>query len=318
MGYHGGFITRQNGKKKDRGMVAKIQNSFGLPGGHSCPGRTGFCDDCYAMRNSEIVFPNVGRAMWHNWDVLETFYVQHGIDGYIALLEEAVRRFEKQIDYYELDESQRVFRIHWDGDFFSHDYAVAWAQVIRNHPRIKFWVYTRSFHKVNGSINVIPDLLLVPPDNLQIYLSIDWQNYSYARLIVESYDQVLLAACAEDYAKCRWLIDATRGIYQQEYRSTHGKGMTPCPENAQRIPLISDTGVGACVKCGICIRGSRDIMFSTSHKENAGNPDQEVMFPDTVGREVITSVRLPAPKRKGQEEARTSDEEEATQAPLFS
>ena len=311
-GYEGGFITRQNGSKRSRGMVGKIYNSFGLPAGHSCPGRTAFCRDCYAAKNSEVCYPNVGRAMWHNWNALEAFYVRYGIDGYVALLNQMVNKFEKQIDYYGLEDHERVFRIHWDGDFFSMDYAKAWAIVIDAHSQIQFWCYTRTFRE---ELDVTPVFEGRCP-NLELYLSVDEDNiFDAQRCLVESNrngGRLHVAACSVNYTKAHAIQQLVRG----------GSVMPPdglppgttiaarkpiaCPENAGNIPLISDEGVGACISCGVCIRGSRDILFASSHEKG-----QDGLF--TPG-EVTTNVRLPLPRKPRQLQEGSGNQEEGSQA----
>jgi hypothetical protein len=41
-----------------------------------------------------------------------------------------------------------------------------------------------------------------------------------------------------------------------------GKPGAICPENAKRIPLITEKG-GACLSCGLCVFGKADIRFSS-------------------------------------------------------
>lgn len=257
IGYDGGMMTRQSrngkpGRQVPRGMVAKMQNSFGIPAGTSCPGKTSFCLSCYAD-NSETYFPNVGKAMRHNWAMLEKYYAEHGMAGYIALLREAMGRFRRSFDYQGLPEEQRIFRIHWDGDFFSMQYAAAWTQIIHENPDVKYWAYTRSFGE---PLNVLPALRHHP--NLALYLSIDAENHAAAVDAVAAEPWVRQALCATDYRSARAL----------HIPRPDGQRTVACPENALEVPLMSDDGVGACVACGLCVRGRRDILFSTSHVED--------------------------------------------------
>lgn len=268
LGRDGGERRRLNGKKMDRGKVATINNSFGLPSGTTCPGKTSFCKSCYAT-NSEVYFPNVGRAMRHNLAMLNLFEARFGTPGLIELLDEAVSRYERQADFYEFDRSIRVFRIHWDGDFYSYPYAVAWAEVIRRHPNVTFWCYTRSF---SPDMDIVP--VLAPLENLTLYLSVDADNCRAAHEVLRREPDVLVAACAVDYRTARELRNIARG-------SEPPLASVPCPENARVIPLNNADGVGACVTCGLCVRGNRDILFSTSHLEDVLHGQGE-LFPVPV------------------------------------
>lgn len=225
--------------------VATIPNSFGLPAGDSCPGRTEFCNGCYAI-NSEIRNKAVRRVVEHNLNLLKAA----GTIGAMAeLLTEMVGRFRRYADRRKITGDKRIFRIHWDGDFFSVDYAVAWYRTIALFPDVKFWCYTRSFV---APVNVVPFFMDRPLPNLAFYLSIDQWNADAALKLAEQYP-VLLAGCAEDYRRARALVG--------------GRPSLICPENGGKVPL-NEGGVGACVSCMLCPEGKRDVLFSTSHKEN--------------------------------------------------
>lgn len=222
-----------------------IPNSFGLPAGASCPGKTPFCHSCYAARSENG--QSVHEAVRHNLDLL----LAAGTDDKMAeLLVEMLDRFVAIADRWEIAPKDRIFRIHWDGDFFSIDYASAWAHAIRQFPDIKFFVYTRSFVE---PVNVIP--VLVGLENLSIYLSTDEWNLEWARATVEVFPEVRLAFCTADYAGGRDLARKRKAIV--------------CPENAEKMPLTSDKGRGACVDCQLCVKGRADVLFSTSHQEEA-------------------------------------------------
>ena len=225
--------------------VPSIRNSFGLPAGTSCPGMTEFCKDCYAVP-TERQWPGVNDGMRRNYDLL---IEAGGVDGMEALLDEAMDRYNKQWRRAGLSYKQRVFRIHWDGDFFSLEYAEAWARVIAKHGEVRFWAYTRSFV---DPVNVVP--VLAELDNLSLYLSTDEYNVQAAYDIAAAYPQITLALCATDYRSGRRLAE--------------GRPMPPvvCPENKGDMPLVTE-GVGACVDCQLCVVGKRDVIFSTTHRE---------------------------------------------------
>jgi hypothetical protein len=229
-------------KSRNR-WVAKIPNSFGLPAGDSCPGRTSFCDSCYGVGSEQS--RGVRDNMEHNLRLLKA---ASSVDAMAEFLIEMVDRYVALADHYEVSVKERIFRIHWDGDFFSEDYARAWAIAIRSFPQIAFWVYTRSFVP---EVNVVPILNNI--ENLALYLSTDSENAELAHEMAVAYPDVHLALCAEDYRSGRELAQGRRSLV--------------CPENDGRKELMDD-GRGACVDCDICTRGRCDVIFSTSHRED--------------------------------------------------
>lgn len=225
-----------------RRWVPTIRNSFGLPAGVTCPGATKFCDGCYAKLSEQG--EGVAGGVARNYRLL---LEADGVAGMTDLLSNAVARFRVQAR--RIDPSLLMFRIHWDGDFFSLDYAEAWATVIRANPGVRFWCYTRSF---TVALNVVP--VLDGLDNLALYLSIDRHNADRAREVLDQHPSVLGAWCETDYQSARALAGDRAPVV--------------CPENDGRLLLMQD-GVGACVRCLLCVDGKRDVIFSTSHKEDS-------------------------------------------------
>src|SRR4051794_9597551 len=122
------------------GRTAKIANSFGLPAGraYSCPGATETCQRvCYAGK-LENLYKGLRQLLEGNMAALA------GQDraGMASQLGNMISDFRIDCDRAERNGATvlRDFRIHWDGDFFSLDYAYAWADVIRASQDIRFWV----------------------------------------------------------------------------------------------------------------------------------------------------------------------------------
>jgi len=137
-----------------------------------------------------------------------------------------------------------LFRIHWDGDFFSDDYAFAWKHVILNNPDIQFWVYTR----VKSAVLILKDIT-----NLSLYYSTDSENKDTGVELKKDHG-VRLAYLAKNFA-----------IGQGEMKELFNKPGAKCPENNKQIPLISNAG-SACVSCSLCVYSKSDIVFSSSKK----------------------------------------------------
>lgn len=215
-----------------------IKNTFGLPSGISCPGATAVCKKiCYAAK-IETRYTNVRTVMHHNFDLLRNADVNTAV----SLLDEMITEFV-------IDSTRRnaplFFRIHFDGDFFSLDYARAWAEVIRRHPQVRFWAYTRSF---GPALDVLPELEGLP--NLALYLSVDVDNTAHAVATGRRHPWVRLASITQT-------MDEGKGFMVD----LAGKPGAACPENLGRIPLISEKA-SACVSCALCIKGDVNIRFS--------------------------------------------------------
>lgn len=227
---------------------AKGANSFGLPSGKafSCPGATSFCEKiCYAGK-LEKVYKGVSAILLNNWNAVKDADIPTLVSLLSSMISEFVSETDKQIA--KGVKASYDFRIHWDGDFFSRDYAQAWANVIAEFPQVTFWVYTRSF---TPETNVIDILAGIP--NLVVYLSADPVNIDIANDVASAFPGILIATVADTFAQAReTIVDSSRKTY-------------PCPENGKRIPLISAKG-SACISCGVCPKGRGDVLFSVKKK----------------------------------------------------
>ena len=236
-------------------------NTFGLPAIESCPGATASCAAvCYAAR-LEASWSTLATQMQRNWDALK----QCGADvgAMEALISEMIGEFVA--DATKLASKGRrpledllIFRIHWDGDFYSMPYAKAWARVIASYPDVAFWTYTRSF---TTKVNVVPVLATLP--NLVLYLSIDKDNAKRASTILKRYPTAKAAVMVD-----RW--DQGLSALRKVGRETAPR----CPELTGRTPLVTTLsrrgelelggdGQGACSACGLCVEGRRDVVFAT-------------------------------------------------------
>ncbi len=230
------------------GGNAKGANSFGLPSGlaFSCPGATSFCERiCYAGK-LEKVYKGVKAIIIHNWNLLKDADEATMTNLIGAMIDEFVIETEKQIA--KGVKASFDFRIHWDGDFFSREYASAWATVIQDFPTVNFWVYTRSFTPETNVIDILADI-----PNLTVYLSADPVNIDLANAVRIAYPGVLIATVADTFAEAReTIVNSVSKAY-------------PCPENGKRIELITEKG-SACIRCGICPKGRGDVLFSVKKK----------------------------------------------------
>jgi len=221
------------------GKTATIANTFGLPAGKSfsCPGATSVCESvCYAGK-LEKLFPGVKTNLLHNWALLK----DADSDTMIRLLDEMIVDFVADCNKRK---ATKLFRIHWDGDFFNDTYAYAWKTVITNNPEIQFWVYTR----VKSAALILKDV-----SNLSLYFSADSENVKVA-VDLKINSGVRMAYLAKNFA-----------IGQADVKEMIGRPAAKCPENNKQIPLISTKG-SACVSCSLCVYSKSDIIFSASKK----------------------------------------------------
>jgi hypothetical protein len=221
------------------GKTATISNTFGLPSGksYSCPGATSVCEKvCYAGK-LEKIYKGVKDVLLNNWDLLRNAD-QLEME---ALLFQMIDEFDKDC---VKRNAEKLFRIHWDGDFFNETYAHAWKNVILAFPAIQFWVYTRSDFAVP---------ILTGIENLSLYFSTDDDNWQLASQLKET-NGVKLAYLANNFA-----------MGKERMLTITPKSAIPCPENAKKLPLISEKG-SACVTCGQCVFARNDILFSASKK----------------------------------------------------
>lgn len=229
-------------RSNDRKVAAdkRVKNSFGLPAGqaYSCPGATSVCETvCYAGK-IEKQYSAVMGAMLHNYELLKN----SSWSGMVELIHGMILEFNGECDRKNVD---KVFRIHWDGDFFSRTYASAWATVIGLFPDVQFWVYTRSF---TDKLNVIDLIANIP--NLAVYLSVDSDNSEWSREIVAEYPSVSIASLSDTMDESALVIQDIRG---------DNKPGAKCPELIKAIPLQ-----GACPSCSLCVYGKADIRFATT------------------------------------------------------
>lgn len=225
-----------------------VANSFGLPAGPpssggSCPGATAFCEGCYA-KPLEIGFPSVGRLVSHNLATLKS--AGANVAALASLLRPVVATFVKECERAEKKTGsvvQRVYRIHWDGDFYSRPYTAAWRIIIDENPGVQFWAYTRSFDVV--------DILESAP-NLALYLSVDAENATRAKATHKRFPSTRLAFCAATWEG----TEAVAAKFPGESRGAR------CPALTGKVPMVNAKGVGACVTCTLCVAGKNNVRFA--------------------------------------------------------
>lgn len=236
-------LKRSNDRKvansvSPNGKTPNIANTFGLPAGkaYSCPGATSICESvCYAGK-LEKVYKGVKATLLHNWELLKNA----DRETMVNLLDTMIEEFKSDCVKRKAD---KLFRIHWDGDFFSDSYTYAWKTVIEKHRDVQFWVYTRVPTAARILFNI---------DNLSVYFSTDDENAKHAKSLKSL--GIKLAYLGKTFVAS-----------ESKMKELTGRVGARCPENTKQIPLISTTG-SACVSCGLCVFGKADVRFSSSKK----------------------------------------------------
>lgn len=311
-------------------------NAFGISSGieASCPGATEACmSSCYALNLERR--PRIAARLKHNYRLLA------GCDTageMAALLRPLIEDFEDRADRKQLTPAERMFRIHWAGDFFSEAYAEAWAEVIQEHPEVDFTAYTRTFPRYNlntGKLqgpNVVP--ILASLSNLSLYMSVDRNNYRDALPVYsEFYREVRLAFLDEDYARSYRTAHALANLGAPDLLPDDLKNTIMCPSenpyikmagkhlgivNVDRRDLrrrhqLAEAGQvpkrknpnyrGACVDCRVCYGGhNKHVIFADNHvmhtKASGVSFGQADMGFVGTTAGLATETPLPAPTRK--------------------
>lgn len=161
---------------------SKVGWAFSLPRNKTCVGATDICKRlCYG---NGIRYQSEGQKSKRerNFRTAEFLLKQGGPE----LLSEnlcSIVDYAKPRDWLtaKITGTQPVIpwtlRIHDIGDFYSVDYAKAWALTVSRFPECRFWFYTRSF--TDGNLfTALTELASLP--NCQGWLSIDSDNFDLA------------------------------------------------------------------------------------------------------------------------------------------
>lgn len=116
-----GLLTQGNAK------LGLCISHFDLPAGETCPGQSELCSThCYA-KMGRFHFPAVEeRLAWNYQQSLRTDFVSR-------MIAEIKRK------------GVLVVRLHCSGDLYSAEYALKWLEVMRQCPKVRFYLYSRSW-----------------------------------------------------------------------------------------------------------------------------------------------------------------------------
>lgn len=107
----------------------------------SCPNCDDCKDDCYALPIVKM-YTNTKIKWAQNW---------HLAKYQPELLEDLIRfQIHNELTLAEKQGKGLIFRIHESGDFFSSKYVAMWHRIIEDHPKVKFYGYSKSWGFVDG------------------------------------------------------------------------------------------------------------------------------------------------------------------------
>jgi hypothetical protein len=127
--------------------------NFSIPAGSTCPGKSDFCQGCYAQKGF-FQTPRLKSTYAQNLEVTQgdTF-----VDAMIGHIQQVTRKV-------------KVFRIHVSGDFYSSTYVRKWIAIVQALPDVQFYAYTRSW-RVASIRPTLEELHALP--NIQLFSSMD-------------------------------------------------------------------------------------------------------------------------------------------------
>lgn len=165
---------------------------FSLPACATCCPNAGKCKmGCYAKKG-RMACPTAQNAYYENYDMVVDGSLWKQLDAEITVLECKAEREHKQL---------RI-RVHDSGDFFSVEYANRWMDVMRNHPDVVFYAYTKmvNMFKYGSSIKMA--------DNFHYVLSYGGLEDEY----IKDYDRKAIVI-SEDMDVPQGYVDGSHDDY---------------------------------------------------------------------------------------------------------
>jgi hypothetical protein len=100
---------------------------------------------CFAAQ-AEAMYPSVRTSRWGNFELLKAAKTREGMAQLIAA---------------SLPKKAKIVRVHVSGDYFSEAYFLAWMDVARVRPDVRFYSYTKSINTWRRLQEFIPDNLIL-------------------------------------------------------------------------------------------------------------------------------------------------------------
>jgi Gene product 88 len=178
--------------------------SLSLPAGYTCP----FADTCKSLArkpnvsksvdairdfgdircfaaSDEMLYPNLKRMRWRNFDLILDVHKKSGIEGVVLLLLKSLENYERKNGVI------KIFRIHDSGDFFLQWYLDAWVETAKSRPDVLFYAYTKSlpfWEKIKD--NVPKNLRLIASEGGKADELIDKNNFRKAVIVKDKAEAI--------------------------------------------------------------------------------------------------------------------------------
>jgi hypothetical protein len=207
-----GLLTQGNLK------LGQAISHFDLPAGSTCPGQSELCAKaCYA-KSGHYRFTSVQERL--KWN-----YQESQRANFAKLMIAEIKR-----------KGVLVIRLHVSGDIYSAEYAMKWLEVMRQCPRVRFYLYSRSW-RIEGIAKVLEQMAALRC--AKIWFSIDSETGVPAKVRVG----VRLAYLQVDEDEEPELLDL---LFVVRRLKRHAKRMS--------LPLLCPHQSGVAENCGDCGR----------------------------------------------------------------
>lgn len=144
------WLTRGNTK-----MGKKLIYIWSVPAVSTCPGSTDVCRSlCYAT-----------QGHYRFGSLRQRYQANHAFSltsGFVPEVSDEILR-----------SGAKVVRIHGAGDFYSNEYVAKWTAIVRAHPGVTFYAYTRSW-TLPDMVPAIEELSREP--NFHMWYSLDMET----------------------------------------------------------------------------------------------------------------------------------------------
>jgi hypothetical protein len=210
-----GLLTQGNQK------LGLAISHFDLPAGETCPGQSELCStQCYAKKGRYHFKPVQERLEWN--------HRQSQRADFAKLMIAEIKR-----------KGVLVVRLHCSGDLYSAEYALKWLEVMRQCPKVRFYLYSRSW-RIESIAAVLEQMAALRC--CRVWLSIDCETGVPASLPVGVRLAYLQVDKNEEPEQLD-LLFVTRGL------KSHAKRVSLpllCPQQADKAENCGD--------CGRCFR----------------------------------------------------------------
>lgn len=221
-----GRVSRRTGRRET--IV-----HFSLPAERTCPGASSAClRVCYAL-TSNFRLESVRLNLAANLDAV--------VSSPLSWIE----RLSFELEYMRAT----VCRIHVSGDFFEDWYTHAWQVIVRRHPGVRFYTYTRSWRMPS----LVPALLaLAKEPNMQMWFSCDKDTGLPPALAFPEGSMAAIKVCwlltqhDEKPPRCD-LIFRSHELRRQPRKKIALTVVCPQEQSADGL------GKTSCLDCGICL-----------------------------------------------------------------